>query len=70
MLYREAHNLKSSSANLGAVWLSETCRDLEAIGRSGRLESAQKLADQAAVEFERVKAALQAEIAKGAGFSI
>jgi HPt (histidine-containing phosphotransfer) domain-containing protein len=69
-LCREAHNLKSSSANLGAVRLSEICADLEAIGRSSRLGNAQDLAAQAVVEFKRVKAALQAEIAKGAGFSI
>jgi signal transduction histidine kinase/DNA-binding NarL/FixJ family response regulator/HPt (histidine-containing phosphotransfer) domain-containing protein len=32
-LFRKAHYLKSSSANLGAVTLAEHCKELEAVGR-------------------------------------
>ncbi len=35
---RPAHTLKSSSASVGAMALSEQCRSLEADGRSGVIE--------------------------------
>lgn len=38
-----AHNLKSASANLGAMELSEQCRKLEEAGRSRNLQGADKL---------------------------
>ncbi len=34
-IHRVAHNLKSTSIQLGGAGLSETCRVLEAAGRSG-----------------------------------
>ena len=61
-LKREAHNLKSSSANLGAMRLSGFCKDLEILGRSGDLQGAQELMDKALMEFERVRTALELEI--------
>jgi PAS domain S-box-containing protein len=61
-LKREAHNLKSSSANLGALRLSGLCKDLEILGRSGELQGAQELMEKAEAEFERVKTALESEI--------
>ena len=63
-LKREAHNLKSSSANLGALRLSGFCKDLEIIGRSGDLQGAQELMERAEAEFERVRTALELEISK------
>jgi HPt (histidine-containing phosphotransfer) domain-containing protein len=35
-----AHSLKSASANLGATDFSDGCRELEMMGRAGRLEGA------------------------------
>jgi PAS domain S-box-containing protein len=61
-LKREAHNLKSSSANLGALQLSSFCKDLEILGRSGELQGAQELMEKAEAEFERVRTALESEI--------
>jgi PAS domain S-box-containing protein len=61
-LKREAHNLKSSSANLGALRLSGLCKDLEILGRSGELQGAQELMEKAEAEFERVRTALESEI--------
>ncbi len=61
-LRREAHNLKSSSANLGALRLSYLCKDLEAFGRLGDLKGAQELMMQVESEFERVRQALESEI--------
>jgi PAS domain S-box-containing protein len=60
----EAHNLKSSSANLGALRLSDLCGELELSGRVGSMERAPELLEKVEVEYERVKAALEAEIRK------
>jgi CheY-like chemotaxis protein/HPt (histidine-containing phosphotransfer) domain-containing protein len=57
-LYRPAHTLKSSSANLGAMKLSELATDLEAHARSGQVPDAAARIDEIEVEFVRVKAAL------------
>jgi PAS domain S-box-containing protein len=61
-LKREAHNLKSSSANLGALRLSDLCKDLELLGRLGDLGGAMDLMDKAEEEFGRVRKALGLEI--------
>ncbi|MFB3766156.1 MAG: response regulator, partial [Methanotrichaceae archaeon] len=58
-LRREAHTLKSSSANIGALNLSEICKELELLGRSGILKNAKSIIESAEIEFERVKAALE-----------
>jgi HPt (histidine-containing phosphotransfer) domain-containing protein len=50
-LYKEAHNLKSSSANLGAMQRSEICKELEALGRFGTLDRAMELAEKAEAEY-------------------
>ncbi|MCP5141754.1 MAG: response regulator [Gammaproteobacteria bacterium] len=55
-----AHSLKSSSANMGAMALSETARDLEHLGRDGHLEGIGDLAVTARAQYEQVKAALLA----------
>ena len=55
-----AHALKSSCAQLGALVLSDICRRIEALGRSGELSGADLLAEQARLEFIRVVAALEA----------
>lgn len=66
-LKREAHNLKSSSANLGALRLSGIFKEIEAIGRSGDLQGARELMERVEVEFGWVRKALEMEIAKAGG---
>jgi CheY-like chemotaxis protein len=63
-LKREAHNLKSSSANVGALRLSGLFKDLETLGRSGDLQRAHELMERVEAEFGRVRKALEAEISE------
>ncbi len=42
-LYKAAHSLKNSSANLGIIDITEHARDLESLGRQGSLEGADTL---------------------------
>lgn len=57
---RAAHTLKSNSASFGANVLSNLCREMETMGKSGDLSDASTTLAQALAEFERVKAALLA----------
>lgn len=57
-----AHSLKSSSSYIGAMKLSAISKELEFMGRSGALEGSVEKAAQIEAEFDRVKAALEAEI--------
>ena len=59
---RAAHSLKSSSANLGALQLSDFCKTLETNGREAALEEAPQLFAQIEVEFVRVEEVLAVEI--------
>ncbi|MGD0950926.1 MAG: Hpt domain-containing protein [Methanotrichaceae archaeon] len=59
-----AHSLKSSSSYIGALKLSAFSKELEFMGRSGALEGSVEKAARVEIEFERVKAALEAEIGK------
>jgi len=61
-LRRAAHNLKSSSATLGATNLSNLCQELEVISRRGDTESVRDKLPQLEAEFARVKGALQLEL--------
>ncbi|RKY19150.1 MAG: hypothetical protein DRQ55_11445 [Planctomycetota bacterium] len=56
-----AHALKSSCAQLGALTLSELCRQLELLSKSGDLQGADLLAEQARLEYTCVDTALKAE---------
>ncbi|MDO8311678.1 MAG: Hpt domain-containing protein, partial [Sideroxyarcus sp.] len=40
LLYKTAHNLKNSAANLGLIELAAACRDCEGKARQGNLEQA------------------------------
>jgi len=60
-LEQAAHTLKSSSATLGAITLSELSKKLEAMGRTGTIEGGVERASQLEAEYVRVKAALQIE---------
>ncbi len=53
-LYQLAHSLKSSSAQIGALSLSELCQQLEDRGRSGDLEEVSELLAQVAAVYEQV----------------
>ncbi len=57
---RFAHQLKSSSAWLGADHLAELCRQIEAEARSGTLVHASERLQLVEREVERVEQALQA----------
>ena len=55
-----AHTLKSSSAMFGATRLSNVCKELELMGRTGSVEGAQEKARRAKAEYEQAIAALKA----------
>ncbi|CCK78447.1 hybrid sensor histidine kinase/response regulator [Desulfobacula toluolica] len=57
-----AHNLKSSSANMGAMRLSEISKELEMSCRNNAIENAQPCIDEIESEFIKVKSALEMEI--------
>ena len=61
-LKRAAHGLKGSSSNLGARRLAALSAELERLGRDGTTEAAVPLLAQLEPEYERVRAALVAEI--------
>ncbi|PLX83373.1 MAG: histidine kinase [Desulfuromonas sp.] len=58
-IYRAAHNLKSSSGNMGGLKLSALCRDMEGRGRSGSIDKAAVLFAEIRTEYERVCCALE-----------
>ena len=63
-LIRPAHTLKSSSAAVGAMRLSDVSRTLEMAGRSGTLDaSAPDNAKAARAEWQSVEAAFSAWMA-------
>jgi len=57
---REAHTLKSSSANLGALELSASAKEIEAAGRAGRTATLAEEIERFESQFAAVKAALEA----------
>ena len=63
-LWNTAHQLKSSSASVGAIALAELCKVLEAQGCSSKLENSLELISQLYQEYEQVKTALEQELAK------
>jgi CheY-like chemotaxis protein len=56
---RAAHSLKSNSAEFGAVKLSEMAKELEMLGKAGRLTEVSEKVARAEAEYEKVKEALQ-----------
>lgn len=61
-LHTAAHSLKSSSAYVGAMRLSEISRELEMMGRSQVLDGAEEKAKRLNKEYKRVMIELDAEI--------
>ena len=57
---RPAHTLKSSSANVGAIALSEACRTLEADGRAGSVPDAVARVAACAKSLDAVRSELLA----------
>ncbi len=62
-LSRAAHSLKGSCSNFGAHHLRALCERLETAASQGELSTAPGLLDEAAVEYERVRCALERELA-------
>ncbi|HUP95870.1 MAG TPA: response regulator, partial [Burkholderiales bacterium] len=62
-LEQAAHQLKSSSANLGALALAELCKAVEADARAKRLADAQRPMSAIDDEYAQVRAALAALVA-------
>lgn len=62
VLQRAAHTLKSSSANVGALGLSEISKELEMNCRNNSFDDAARLVAAIESEFEKVRGALQREI--------
>lgn len=58
-----AHTLKSSSASVGALVLSQLCGDAEKALREGRLDDVPALLDQLVAEAARVDAAVLQRLA-------
>ncbi len=58
-MFRLAHKLKSSSANVGALHLSALLKDLELLGRQDEVEGTADLFGSVAKEFEAVQEALK-----------
>ena len=56
---RAAHSLKSNSANFGAMQLSALARELEMMGREGRLEGAEARVQQLVADLAGVQQGLR-----------
>lgn len=52
-LMREAHGLKSSCGNMGAVALTALCRALERAGAEKRVDDARELASHLRADYDR-----------------
>ena len=62
VVHDSAHSLKSSSANVGAVILSEVCKELEMNCRETKYNNAADLVSTIEIEFLRVKDTLNREV--------
>lgn len=65
-MYMAAHNLKSSSANLGALELAELSRQLETLGRQHSTEGVTELLASVEAEYTFVESELVAGYLEGA----
>jgi HPt (histidine-containing phosphotransfer) domain-containing protein len=61
-LQMAAHSLKSSSAYVGAMRLSDMSKELEMMGRANVMDGAEEKAERLKAEYVRVRTALDAEI--------
>ena len=63
-LRRIAHSLKSASANIGAARLAALCRELEQLGRAGKVDGAAPIFADMESEFLSVRESLNALLEK------
>ncbi len=61
---RAAHSIKGACANFGATDLAKLCAQIEAMGREGRMAETAPLLPKLRREFDRVRLALEAEMAR------
>jgi two-component system sensor histidine kinase/response regulator len=61
---RIAHTLRGSSGSMGATRMTTICSELEDVGASGDLSRAPELLERLEEEFERLRMALEAKIAR------
>ena len=61
-LERLAHNLKSNSARLGALFFSTICLELEMLGQRKLFDEAHQKIAQLTIEYERVATALKEKL--------
>ena len=61
-LQMAAHSLKSSSAYVGAMRLSDMSKELEMMGRANVMDGAKEKAERLSAEYVRVRTSLDAEI--------
>jgi HPt (histidine-containing phosphotransfer) domain-containing protein len=66
-VFRTAHTLKSSCANVGAAGLAEQCKTLEALGRQNQLARASDVFEQIEAEYAAVLAIVNDELKKRTG---
>jgi len=59
---KAAHSLKSSSANVGAMKLSDIFKDVEVIGRTGSIQGAAALLKEIESEYQQVEKSLMLEM--------
>ncbi|WP_372726684.1 PAS domain S-box protein [Nostoc sp. TCL26-01] len=61
-IWKTAHKFKSSSGSVGAVFLSQLCKQLEIKGRSNNLQGCAEINSRLRKEYELVKTLLQREL--------
>jgi two-component system, sensor histidine kinase and response regulator len=64
-MFKAAHALKSSSANLGANGLAGLCASVEDIARMGSTEGSESIIVRIHAEYEKVRVALEGERERG-----
>ena len=63
-LCEATHALKSSSANLGAIRMATVCKNLENMGREGRIDAAKALIGRLESEYKSASSALADELGR------
>ena len=63
-LRRNAHSLKGSSSNLGALQLADLSREVEQLAREGQIDGIGELLAQLDTEYQAVAAVMQERLAQ------
>ncbi|MDH5485654.1 MAG: Hpt domain-containing protein [Gammaproteobacteria bacterium] len=63
--FLQAHRLKGGSASIGAAKLASLAFDMEQAGRTGTMQGMEQRLGQLKDEYQRVEAALKAELDNG-----